>query len=524
MEQQITNNENIENNDIQEVENTISRNPQIDPILKQEPITEDDLNKDDPDNNKLDKINQSIVFPNAMFSTYEDYTKELNNVRESLEDFTKSLTKLQSFCFYNNFNAPRSTTRRDVFGSMNNHKEDFTNEVDYGDKKLVTRPINMQVKDKLNSSSAIARFTALLGVGEVVQVPLWHSGFWVTLKPMKQKDFINLYTALNSASIELGRSTTSLVFSNYSVVIVRIIMDFILDCITDTTINLKESEDIRKYIKIQDINPLINGLLATMYPKGISILKTCNNSLIMTDQNQPKCDYTIRADLDNKKLLWVDRKSLNDKLLDQMSKRLSKSVSVDSCIEYQRELEATTALKDKTVIIPINNGESNIEITLSTPSILKHIERGEAWVNDIIKTVEKIVTEDSKVNKEDKLQEFITISRANAYNSYIKSIKDSDGYVFKTDEEIEKVLDLISYDNDTYDAILKEITKFTDNAVIAIIATPDFTCPKCKASQIDENDKNPDDPFKEFIPLNVLEYFFDLCELRKNKINNQNIF
>ena len=54
---------------------------------------------------------------------------------------------------------------------------------------------------------------------------------------------------------------------------------------------------------------------------------------------------------------------------------------------------------------------------------------------------------------------------------------------------------------------------YISETAIAVVATPSYTCPKCKEEQ--SPDENSD--FKNLIPLNMVETFFDLCALRELK-------
>ena len=86
-------------------------------------------------------------------------------------------------------------------------------------------------KDKMSKSASIAIFNAILNVGEVVQVPLWHSGFWVTLRPIKERDIINLNVILKNNVVEMGRYSNTLVYTNYNVNIVSRSLIYTTICI-----------------------------------------------------------------------------------------------------------------------------------------------------------------------------------------------------------------------------------------------------------------------------------------------------
>lgn len=464
----------------------------------------------------------SINHPSGSFKEYEEFNKILIKVNDNFEAFRKSLSDLQLISFLNNFNSRGTTIKKNVLHTSINSKENkYKNDIEFGDKKLNTRTVDLKVKEKVSTATAVARFNSFIGVGEVIQVPLWHSGFWVTIRPIKQKDFVNLNVALNSNAIDLGRSTSALIYSNYSVVFIRIVTDFIIDNIVDTTLKLDEGEDIRKYIKTQDLYPLINGLLTAMYPKGIDITKTCVNGLKYGDNNKPLCDSVITGRVDTKKLLWVNRAILTNKQLSHMTNKQTKSVTLPEVIEYQNTLKVTKA---KTVTIPVTEDNNKwVKFTILTPNLLDYVNIGEQWVNDIITfTQELFIKDDNDDVKNTKINDVVLASRMNMYNSYINKIETSDGVVLEETDDITSILDVLSQDEKMYNTLLDEISNYVEESVIAIVATPNYVCPKCETEQNKENSKM-NKVFKEFIPLNLLENFFDLSLLRIKKIRQGDI-
>lgn len=488
------------------------RHSQVNPVSGDKEITLDQINKGD-----LKEVDESINYPNATFDKYVEYFKKLDEIRRDNRGFEKNLNKRQTMDLYINMDTPSKTIMRNVYADhMNKEPESYVNSIVFGEKDLNTRPINFSTKGKVSPASIYARFNAFLGTGEVVQVPLWHSGFWVTIKPIKQKDFVNLSISINNEITKLGRSTSALIYSNYSVVFIRLVTDFIIKNMVATTITLKEDDDIRKYIKAQDIYPLINGLLAAMYPKGLHITRICNKSLEVTDDGTPKCDYSVTATVDPKKLLWVNRKALTPKQLAHMANKQESSVSTDEVLEYQAKIKD---ISSKTFDIKVDD-EKSFSVTLETPNLLDFVSNGEMWIEDIIKSTESLFLESDGANaKEEKLSDMLASAKLNVYNNYVKSIVSSDGLIRANNaEDVNKLLEVIGSDNELYAEVLKEIIKYTDEAVIAIVATPNYKCPKCEEVQGDEKGV-----FKEFIPLNLLENFFDLGDLRLRKIRQTDI-
>lgn len=404
-----------------------------------------------------------------------------------------------------------NTLQKDVYVKEVNDGDKFNNEVTYGGKNIGIRTI--ELGDAVDSKTAIARFTKFINAGEVIQVPLYHSGFWVTIKPPKQKDFINLEKEIGEEHIQLGRETFSLIFSNYSVVVNRAICNFIARHITEYTVKLPETENIFDYINVQDYNALMLGILSCIFPKGLDYTKACKNNLKMAD-GVKACNNIITSTLDPKKLLFVNRQALTKDMLDHMAQRRPDSVSLDAVKEYQRKI---ASLAPRTV--ELLNGKVKIEI--ENPSLNKYIDVGDKWVSGLIKECEELLTNSVDVTAKDaQLENLIATMTLGLYNSYVKSITTNNNGKIETQTDqssIDAMLDILSEVEDSIKPFMTEVIKYISESAIAIVATPAYECPVCKQSDKEINIELKSG-FDNLVPLNLLYLFFDLGVSVKTKL------
>lgn len=459
-----------------------------------------------------DDVVETVPFPSTDSNTYIGYRHELSTI----------LNKIKSGEIDKNGYDVLLHTVNNVAGSkpiINNelipeNTDDMVNDIRYSDKTLNTTGVHFKQKDKMSKSASIAIFNAILNVGEVVQVPLWHSGFWVTLRPIKERDIINLNIILKNNVVEMGRYSNTLVYTNYNVMYAKIITDFIRENIVDYSINIDSTDDIRSYIKIEDLNILINGLVSSMYPNGYDISRACQNSLIFTDPNtkETKCDYTSIVRIDPKKLLWVNKRLLTDKMLIQMSKKSSKSVSVDEVKEYQRLLYGNKSVN--TLEIETEN-KDKIYIELQSPDILSHCNKGEEWIDLLVEENDKnlIANKDTNI-KNQRLLDLVYASKVGLYRSFIKSIRVNDNIVSEDQDTIDNFIDIMSASQDIVTKLFDHMTKYKNDTTIALIATPAYTCPNCKHYN---NATDPVKDFEQLVPLDIISVFFDLCDIRQEK-------
>ena len=78
---------------------------------------------------------------------------------------------------------------------------------------------------KLTGEAAVIRIQSMIGLGGVVHIPLWHSGFWVTIKTPTDLQLIDLHEQTLQGKIEAGRNMFGLGFSNDLVYLMEPVMN-----------------------------------------------------------------------------------------------------------------------------------------------------------------------------------------------------------------------------------------------------------------------------------------------------------
>jgi len=414
-----------------------------------------------------------------------------------------------------NYESSDKTIHNDV---LYDHINDgtFVNRVTHDDIPVGITKVGVKATGKLSGANAVAKFTSALGIGKHTTVTLWHSGFSLMISPPDDSEMISLQYNIAKLERKLGSDTSNLVYSNYGVVINKLVVDFILSHVISSSLDLPEGESYTDYIKLTDMNLLALAMTSSMRPMGYPVTITCKNSLLL-EKDHPVCDYVATADVDPEKLLWVNRNALTKDNLAHISKTSAGSHSVESIIAYQNSL----TVNDVSVVNVEATG-GDIEFHIKTPTIRDYIDSGELWINNIIAAEEKLFIEgDSTETRENRIDSLILASVLNKYSGYVSSITMDDTYV--TDQAgVTGILEAMSGSADISNNLLSGIIKHIDSGYIALAATYTFDCPVCKeagrdASQGDGNIAG----FKEFIPLNAVENFFALSTLRFTQIVNR---
>lgn len=481
--------------------------------LQHEAVDPVDSYDDDLTIKKLDEAEEAkelFIIPSSTAKKFMELYDTLEELHKNTEENPYNQDEGRIFAYNGVFNTKYPSPEEVYYDKINQNIDNMINKIKYGNTTYNMRNINFK-SENVTGSQAVARFRSLLSLGEVAQIPLWHSGFWVVLKPPTQTEIINLQIALARREIDLGKITNTMIYSNYGVVYNRILTDFIVDHIHSTSLKLPSNEDIREYINIQDFYILALGMLASMYPKGMSFVRTCTNSMKIDENGKPLCDYSISGIVDPKKLVWVNKTELKDHMINHMGKKDENSMTIDSVKEYQYGFGS---IKDKTVVIKSENG-NEFSVTFTLPNLRDHLVNGEQWVNDIVNKTEALFVENDTVEqKNTKISRIMSASYLSIYNIFIKRIAIGDSAVIDKIEDINETLSIITTDNTACETFLEAIRDYISTSAIAICAIPNFECPKCKTKY-----NNGTGAFKEFIPLNVIEHFFALCALRAQRTN-----
>ena len=352
--------------------------------------------------------------------------------------------------------------------------------------------------ENLRGERAVIRLISHLGLGTLFQVPLWHSGLWVTFKPPAESEIIELNRILMSDKIRFGRYSYGLVFSNISSYTTDRLVDFALAHVYDITAKAEEitAENLKSHLSCQDIPSFLWGFVCSMYPKGFKYHRAC-----VADPE--KCNYVLQETLNVTKLQWTNVAALTEWQKTFMAGRQPKTKDLASITRYKEEL---TRLKNKRIVI--NEGKANeIAIVIKTPTVTEHVEAGYRWISDIVDIVDRTLglntTDDERNN-------FITrYGQASAMRQYIHWVSsiEYETNVIDDLETIENTLNVLSSDDEVRTQFLKGVSDYINASTISVIGIPVYDCPNCgHVEQLEHHLP----AHKNIIPLDVIQLFFAL--------------
>lgn len=349
---------------------------------------------------------------------------------------------------------------------------------------------------RLTGEMAVLRIKALTGQGSLVNIPLWHSGFWLTLKSPPESMMLELNRKIMEEKISLGRRTYGLAFSNQSVFFASAITDFVLNHVYSTS--LKDRGNLAEKISSLDIPLLVWGIACCIWPRGFQYAR----SVVDDVANNNK---VIREKLNVAKLCWVDTASLDKWQVAHMSKRADNSMTADDVANYKSRF-----VRGQERVVTLSE---HIKATLSVPSLAHYVISGQRWVDNVVAMVDRAfgMPPDADVRNA-----YITAQgKATNLRQYShwtsKLLTSSNQYVDDTDT-MDNTFDVLSADDELSKKYFAEVKKFMEDSTIAIIATP----------IVANSEKEKTLPyFPHLLPLDALSTFFILLVQKVRQIQER---
>jgi hypothetical protein len=361
--------------------------------------------------------------------------------------------------------------------------------------------------EKLTGEAAMMRIQAVMGIGSTARVPLWHSGLWVTLKAPQDAALLELERRIATDKVNLGRSTSGLVFSSAGVYITDAVVDFALAHVMEATYRYSDVSELKAIIDQPDQILLAHGLLCTIYPNGYPYSQPC-----VADPT--KCTHVLQELISIPKICFTDQMRLTEKQLRHMERRTAK-FTPEEIRDYKAE---HTYLSSRVVELT-----PKVSIVLRVPTIEQARQIGVTWVEGITTKVERSFAASipPKV-REEYIMDQAKITSMCQYAHWVEKIVIVDDGVSEEIIDISaitNVLSTIGSDQAAYKAYYDGVQRFIADSTISLVAVPKVPCPKCgKEPNLAEEGEEDPSKHPHLLPLDVINVFFTLLGLRLTSI------
>lgn len=357
-------------------------------------------------------------------------------------------------------------------------------------------------------SDPVMQIRSHMGQGTVIQIPLWHTGIWITLSAPQNNDLHDLDAQVKLEKRELGRSTNGMIFSSVEVFTVAAYARFALRHVLTTTYPLQTAETVEELmgvIKSTDYPQLMYGLLSAMYPEGYPFRQPC-----VADPN--KCSHVDETILNIARLSWTDRARLTAMQKRLMANRLNK-ITLENLKAYQDDFGWDNRA------IEIREG---VKAYLAVPTLMEQIAAGFMWVEGITEATNAAFAKSmSEVDRYRHIMNSGVVTSLRQHSHWISKIEMErpDLPVPIVIEDVVKKDELLtawSGDNRIVKLLDDEITKWIDNVTVTVIGLPRSNCPACQKEPSPEVTQHP-----HLIPLDVSYIFFTVVALKLLQIESR---
>jgi len=366
--------------------------------------------------------------------------------------------------------------------------------IDFGDVKCKIRKgiLNADPNKPMPLEDIALRIKSQLGTGGVIQVPLLNSGFYVTMAPVPEKQLSVVFNTILNDKYNMGRETFGASYNNNTYMTIKRFYNVILDSITDHTIKCSK-KNLIKYIKRSDIDMLIWGFMACLYPKGHYYNRACTH-------DSDNCHHVKEGNLNLNNMLFIDDDKFTDEQRKHMSKLGSKIMSIDSVLKYQKSIDD----QDRRVV---EISDEDLKFTFSHSSLQDWFNDGDIWFDDMHKMViEALGADPDEERREILMSQLAEVAELKSYTNTVEAVNSPMGYIKGSKRGIRLALEALSTSNDVTDKFIKENDKWVAECKRYHIGVENYVCPACGKPQLKEGEY--------IIPIDVLLSFFTMTLTR----------
>lgn len=388
------------------------------------------------------------------------------------------------------------------------HEENFVQEMktENGDIRIYQGAFASSLGAEISADVAALRAMAKIGKGGRVSFPLLASGFWVEIDPPSEEQILELWGNLQDDKVELGRYTYGAIFSNTSFITEKRIFDLFLQLIHASSINFKgyEDKDLSKLIRTNDLHIIKTALMAAMYPKGHHFETACV-------ANPESCKATYEGIVDISSMMVFGDDRLTAKQRRYMANRTPTSVSVETILSYQKELEIDWK---KTY----RHDETDIEFTLGFPTVHDYFEEGDDWISEMNSMLEDSLGKDVESGARSRfLSDRSKATYLRQYGHYCKVIDMGEAGKVSKKDAIRITLGALSASDSFRAFYMESITSHLELTALSICALPNYTCKSCGEEQLDSESEHQG-LYNYYLPIDPLRLFYTVLGLDAIKI------
>lgn len=367
-----------------------------------------------------------------------------------------------------------------------------------GIPSTVTKNKNISGKDALVAVASLMQ--------GVKRIPLWNSGFYITIKTPGIKSLISYFNTVNTEGYDFGRETGAYYFMYADYKIKKAVLEQLLPvCLVGSNYrNWQNTTKLMKALSIHDYDVILNAFASMIYREGVNIKVVCA---------EDDCDYSEEILADLSKMRWVDTSKLTPEAISFM--KSTETIGYSELQKYHEALGFNTIYKFKT------KNKATGEYTYWCFDIVvancnDHILHGEALHHDML--IDNSIPTDVDVKSFFSINHYrsylpwianVKCITEEGYTSESKKVEDKDiifaisGTDLSNKETLLQILDMVQMEDTDFPEFIED---FILKTKITNISYYMDKCPKCN--------KVPSNSIKGFVPYDMQMHFFTMSLMR----------
>ena len=343
---------------------------------------------------------------------------------------------------------------------------------------------------ELRAERAALAIRSHIGLGTIVNIPLWNSGMWITIRDPGDAAIQEAVRKQTTERMRVGRSTHAMGFSNFMVFTIETMTELVLSSMTARTTH--SDVDLLKNISILDFGTLVWGMAAAVFPNGFEYNRPCTSGA-------EKCNHVLREVLNISTCLFADEKKLTKDQIKHMT-NLKKGWAKEEDLQRYRDQFTSNLGYQKP--IKASNG-SELLLTMQIPTIGDCIEAGHDWIGMISNFVTQALGLDANNEQRQAYQQDIAmVTAAGQFTQWVKEITVGESVIRDRATLRSVFYNDISPDDKLLENMKNTVQEFSTNSMVSVVGILNYTCPSCNKPQMVAEGDDPKDP-KQALPLVV---------------------
>lgn len=340
------------------------------------------------------------------------------------------------------------------------------------------------------------------GSGAPITLYMPKSGFYVSYRIPKEREFCELDIALVSETSRIGTSSYGMLLSASSGIYMKHILMHVMQYVTGTTLNVEGGDMITTILAnldMQDAGLFILGPIIAKYPQGLPWEIACP----MED-----CSHTRQVHLNLARCVRPGNGLFTSEQLDHIVRTRGQLITSKEVSMYR---DSATVPESHRYAATLPDG-SHVTINWGHAVALEYFDHSTEWVetNNTI-TNSAMMQNSTEAARERHLRIVADQRRLLRHMHFIKSIEwvDVDGgsTIFDQRGDIIEALEELSEDRSYVNSFESALAKYIEDCRLYIVGYMVDTCPGCKRSDGGEKGTGP---FRGMVSISPDRIFFTL--------------